>query len=181
MNVNSIIFSLHKLPIRPIKQILRITPILFFPIPSFVYTEFRPCFIQRFFILHMIKWNIKLCFVFTAANGVQARFFARKHRIYFIYPLHRFGATSAMFVNCLKILFPRILFPVFIINLQIGLMFLVEFLQFTETIKSFMFLKQRSPSIATSWLFQSRHSSLSDKYNKARKQVNLLRAFYALS
>ena len=54
---------LQKLPIRPIKQILRIAPILFFPIPSFVYTEFRPCFVQRFFILHMIKWYIKLCFV----------------------------------------------------------------------------------------------------------------------
>ena len=65
--------------------------------------------------LHM-KWYIKLCFAFTAASGVQARF-----------------------VNRLKILFPQILFLVFIINLQIGLMFLVEFLQFSETIKTLCF------------------------------------------
>ena len=42
---------LHKLPFHPIKQIIRIIPILCFPILPLMHTEFLPCFLQCLFIL----------------------------------------------------------------------------------------------------------------------------------
>ena len=137
---------LHKLPFRPVKQIIRIIPILYIPILSLIHPKFPPCFLQRLSILYMIKRTIKLHLFFTASHSSQMRLLIRRHRGHFIHPLHRFQMTPAMCINRLKILFPRILPPIFIINLQICLMLPVKRLQLPKTIKRPMFLKQRPPS-----------------------------------
>ena len=137
---------LHKLPFRPIKQIIRIIPILYIPMLSLIHTEFLSCFLQRLFILNMIKRTIKLRLFFTASHSPQVGLLIWRHRVHFIHPLHRFQMTPAMFVNRLKVFFPRILPPIFIINLQICLMFPIKSLHLPKTIKRSMFLKQGPPS-----------------------------------
>ena len=137
---------LHKLPFRPIKHIIRIIPILHIPIRPLIHTKFLPCFLQRLSILYMTKRTIKLRLFFTASHSSQVGSLIRRHRAHFIHPLHRSRMISAMCINRLKILFPRLLPPIFIINFQIFLMLPVKRLQLPKTIKRSMLLEQRPPS-----------------------------------
>ena len=105
---------LHKLPFRPIKQIIRIISILHIPIRPLIHTEFLPRFLQRLFILYMIKRTIKFCLFFTTSHSLQMRLLIRRLGVHFIHPLHRFRMTPAMCVNRLKIFFPLCTFAQFI-------------------------------------------------------------------